>query len=364
MREKEHADDWVWIIDHTIQFGVEKCLLILGTRLSNFSDDRDKILNFEDMEPILLSPVKKSTGEIVMEQLEEATKMTGVPREIIADNGSDLKKGIECFCKKHPKTSYIYDIKHKTAALLKREFEKDEKFNEFKKLALQTKNKIRQTEYAFLINKNIRAKARYMNIDILIQWGQNTIEYMDRKQPLSADLKEKFDWILEYREALMDWGDTIAIIKTVESHVRKKGIYPLMNKELKEFMDKKRITRKKTAAISKALFQFLEMESLKAQLKEKLLGSSEVIESTFGKLKYLEKDHSRCGFTSLILSVGAFVSKTSQSIVKKALETVSVKNIRDWCEENLGKTLQSKKKSELNMNINTEQKPDQFYVAA
>src|SRR5262249_19215637 len=33
-RPKERASDWVWIIDHSNQIGKEKCLLILGVRVS------------------------------------------------------------------------------------------------------------------------------------------------------------------------------------------------------------------------------------------------------------------------------------------------------------------------------------------
>ena len=32
-RPKQQADDWVWMIDHTNQIGVEKCLIVLGIRL-------------------------------------------------------------------------------------------------------------------------------------------------------------------------------------------------------------------------------------------------------------------------------------------------------------------------------------------
>ena len=32
-RPKEKADDWVWIVDHTIQISSLKCLLIVGCRL-------------------------------------------------------------------------------------------------------------------------------------------------------------------------------------------------------------------------------------------------------------------------------------------------------------------------------------------
>ncbi len=34
LRPKEVADDWVWIMDHTVQLGPGKCLVIVGVRLS------------------------------------------------------------------------------------------------------------------------------------------------------------------------------------------------------------------------------------------------------------------------------------------------------------------------------------------
>ena len=62
-------------------------------------------------------PVTSSNGEIVYQQLGEAIEYTGVPKEIICDHGRDLKKGIEIFCNQHPQTCFIYDIKHKVAAV-------------------------------------------------------------------------------------------------------------------------------------------------------------------------------------------------------------------------------------------------------
>jgi len=34
-REKTIGNDWVWIVDHSVQTGEEKCLVILGMRLCN-----------------------------------------------------------------------------------------------------------------------------------------------------------------------------------------------------------------------------------------------------------------------------------------------------------------------------------------
>ena len=98
-RPKELATDWIWIIDHTIQLGEEKALVILGIRLQNIPSD--SCLKYEDMEPITLLPVKHSNGKIVYE-LEKTIEKTGVLRYIIGDYGSDLKVGVETFCRVHP----------------------------------------------------------------------------------------------------------------------------------------------------------------------------------------------------------------------------------------------------------------------
>ena len=76
---------------------------------------------------------------------------------------------------------------------------------------------------------------------------------------------------------------------------------------------------------------------------ERLLGSSEVIESVFGKQKYLERDYAKEGFTSLILGIGAFVGTLTVDSVKEALVATPVKMVVDWCKDVLGETLQSKK---------------------
>ncbi|NQE53591.1 hypothetical protein C5S29_08355 [ANME-1 cluster archaeon GoMg3.2] len=120
----------MWIVDHTVQLGAEKCLVILGFRLSNLPAPGD-CLSQEDVEPIALFPVKQSNGEVVFQQLEDTIPKTGVPREIIGDQGSDLKSGIERFCQEHQETCYVYDIKHKTAAVLKHELQKDDAWREF-----------------------------------------------------------------------------------------------------------------------------------------------------------------------------------------------------------------------------------------
>ena len=203
-RAKEKAEDWVWIVDHTVQVGAEKCLVILGLRLCCLPENRS--LSHEDVEPIALFPVKESNGEIVYQQLEEAIQKTGIPREIIADHGSDVKAGIDKFCQKHQQTCSVYDIKHRSAILLKNELQEDKDWVEFTQLSAQTKKRVQQTSLAPLAPPNQRTKSRYMNIDTLIQWGCEVLTFLDRqkeepnKEFDHKQIEEKLGWVFSFRE--------------------------------------------------------------------------------------------------------------------------------------------------------------------
>jgi hypothetical protein len=363
-RPKDKADDWVWIVDHTVQVGAEKCMVILGVRLSCLPA-AGNCLSHEDVEPIALFPVKESNGQIVWQQLKDATTKTGVPREIVADKGTDLKAGIEKFCEEHQETCSVYDIKHKTAAVLKSALCEDESWQEFIQLAARTKKRVQQTSLASLAPPNQRTKSRYMNIDILIRWGNTMITFLDNQQKKASEdfdyqqVEEKIRWVTNFREQLMEWEDLLQIMTITESMVREHGLYHGIHNKLKEKLSSFGHTVRTKKIIGK-LVAFVAEESFKAKTSERLLGSSEVIESVFGKLKFMEKDQARSGFTGLLLSIGAIVSTTTKETIHKALETVSTSDVLDWCKENLGKSLQAKRREVLNSRKIVERKQDQF----
>ncbi|MGB6975910.1 MAG: hypothetical protein WBE18_00400 [Gammaproteobacteria bacterium] len=230
-RSKTNAGDWIWIVDHSVQIGSEKCFVILGIRLCDLPIDR--ALKYEDVEPIELIPVTQSNGEIVYAQLKAAKEKTGVPREIIADKGSDIKLGIERFCDEHKETCYVYDMKHALALLLKKELESDASWEDFIKLCQDTKQRVQQTELASLSPPNQRSKARYMNVDILINWGNKILDFLNKDEKEISNqfnlnkVKEKLGWINDYRIKIEEWSNIMNVISCTENFVRKNGIYPI-----------------------------------------------------------------------------------------------------------------------------------------
>jgi len=71
------SDDWAWLIDHSVQIGQEKCLVILGIRLLDLPQ-RGQSLRHEDLELIELMPAKSWTRREVDQALEKAIQRTGV----------------------------------------------------------------------------------------------------------------------------------------------------------------------------------------------------------------------------------------------------------------------------------------------
>lgn len=346
-RKKQKAGDWCWILDHTIQLGKTKCLLILGLRLSEYPD-KGRQLHYDELEPIELIPVEASNGEIVYQQLEQAAQKTGVPRVIVSDYGSDLKSGIEHYCDSNPHCQSIYDIKHKTACLLKAEMEKNEDWLAFRKQATQTKSQLQQTVLSHLKAPNQRSKSRYMNMGILVKWGLETQQIITNTCDYTEPEKQqvhKLEWLMEYQDKLKQWNELLQVAILTETWVRKKGISQNGHITLEQQINKHSSTdpHDRAVILKNTLIEFVKVQGEKCQEGEILLGSSEIIESVFGKQKYLERDYAKEGFTSLILATGAIVGKMTVETIKDALTSTPVKTIKQWCKNQLGETLHSKK---------------------
>ncbi len=107
--------------------------------------------------------------------------------------------------------------------------------------------------------------------------------------------------------------------------------------------------------LQQTLTAFIREQSGGCRENEYLPNSSEVLESRFGKPKYLEGEHSNRGFSGLVLSMGAMVADLSAAVIRKALETVPIKPIMKWQKAFPVPTLQARQLA-LNSTVTSEQK--------
>ncbi len=359
-RPRRKAEDWVWILDHTVQLGPHKALAILGVRLDRW---RPAPLRHSDVTVLDIAPMLRSTGEAVESRLAAVAEKTGVPRAIVCDGGTDLRRGIADFQKTRPGVACLYDIKHKMALLLQQQLERDPRWLKFIGHVTQSRSRLALTDLACLIPPNLKAKARYMNIGPLARWGRNVLAFLDEARVIPGQsvhrptLEGKLGWLREYREALYHWSVLMAIAETVEHYVRHEGYHALAAKKLRTRLGGLAINASAFAMMEDAL-NFVGQQSSQARLGERLIGSSEVLESLFGKYKQLQGIHRQGGITPQILALGAAVGQQTIQTIRRAFATIRTRDVVKWCKQHLGFSLQAQR-----MYAFREQKPDIKHLA-
>ena len=341
----EQALDWVYIIDHSIQIGTLKLCLILGIRLRDLPSP-SRPLRHHDMRLLALIPTEHSNGQIVLQQLENATKRTGIPREILSDHGSDVKSGGELFVAAHPETTLVYDAAHQGAILLKRLFQADDRWARFIAQLAQTKSRIQQTLDVFLMSPSLRPKARYMNLASLLRWSRRILELLARGTAggaVTERTKTRYGWMQDYRAVLSEWLRWEDTVRSSVEFIRIHGFFQNCDVELSAHL-RARPPAMRHARVEAELIAFARHESASTRPGEHLVGSSEVEESVFGKLKTLQGDQSSSGFTRYVLSLGALGGDWSTTRIKEALQKTPVKAVQAWCNEHLPVSVQAQRR--------------------
>ena len=348
------------MIDHSVQIGNQKVLAILGIRLVDLPMP-GQFLCPDDMVLMDLIPMETSTREDVALRLEDVAARTSVPRAIVDDHGVDLNGGVQLFQQSHPDTVEIYDIKHKAACLLKARLEKNPRWMAFCTKVGQVRCAVQQTELGPLAPPGSKPKARFMNLASPLNWADKVLALLDGlpnaalRWATPDRLEEKLGWLREFRADLAEWKQWQTIMDTAVAFVGSEGLQAktavLLSRKL---TPPRRSVEQRRLAVE--LIKFVREQARKAKPGERLPGSTEVLESCFGKFKTLERDQAKGGFTSLLLGFGlSFATATIESVLE-AMCRVPTKKAWGWCAKHLGQTLFSKRKEAFAMARGAQQK--------
>jgi hypothetical protein len=358
---KDRAEDWAWLIDHSVQIGKVKVLAILGIRLVDLPMP-ERCLRSQDMVLIDLVPMETSSREDVAKRLEDAAARTSVPRVIVDDHGVDLNGGVQIFQQSHPATAEIYDAKHKAACLLKSRLEKNPQWKAFCTQVGQTRCAIQQTELGALTPPGPKPKARFMNLEGQLKWADKVLALLDSLPGTALSwvtpqrLEEKLGWVRNFREDLAEWRRWQAIVDITVSFVGSEGLHGrtahLLCRKLRALVQTVAETR-----LAAELVKFIKTQASQAKPGERLPGSTEVLESCFGQFKTLERDQAKGGFTSLLLAFGTLLVDATIERVAGAMRAVPTATVINWCAEHIGQTLFSQRKEAFAMARIAQQKP-------
>jgi hypothetical protein len=359
-RPLKRADDWAYLIDHTVQIGEVKCCAVVGVRLSQLPYPR-RCLQHQDLCLIVLVPMAHSTAATVEQALEQAATRTGVPRQIVSDRGGDVRGGIERYCSHHRQTVATCDTAHQGANLLRRLLGADERWSAFVAQLGQTKAKLQQTSLACCMGPRLRPKARFMNLAAPLRWARWCLRVLARPWPKDEALSDrqravlatidrehleaKLGWLREYREAIAEWSQWHEVIQVVVRQARRQGIDRDSVAVLRRQFEAMNLSPSGRDA-AEAMLGFIADQAWVARLGgERLIASTEILESLFGELKILEGQQSESGLTGLMLVLGALVSRWTPQEIQDGLEATPWKAVQAWLDECLGVTVQSQRRT-------------------
>jgi hypothetical protein len=208
---------------------------------------------------------------------------------------------------------------------------------------------VQQTELAFLTPPAPKAKARFMNLEPPLAWAEGVLEVLHTppapvQEWASAErLQEKLGWLEDFAASLAEWSAWQQVVNLTVAFVNRHGVYRGMGRALRQDLPRT-FVHDSSRRLAKDLLVFVCRQARQAKPGERLPGSTEVLESCFGKMKQLEKQQARGGFTSLLVSFGALLVETATNAVKVAMQHSGTKKVYAWCKEHLGTTLFAQRK--------------------
>jgi len=332
------ADDWILILDESIGIGQEKLLVVLGIRASQIEFNRP--LRIQDMEPIIIKSRKSWTGEDICKELETSKALLGKVLYATTDGSCTLKKALRL-----SGISHIYDVTHAIAIMLEKLYKKDERFIELTYLMGQMRLKLCCSQHAHIIPPNQRSKSRFLNIDILSGWGIKVLAAL-KKDDLTQEEKGLLQWVGERKSFLEDMGQIIEIIEELSILLKNNGLSDETKRRCLQILKKCKKTQKQKQF--KDLFTDYINTALIKKRSQKILCSSDIVESTFGKYKNELSKNPMNGITDLALIIPAFTSNLLDDEIKKAIDSCTCKVLKKWKAENLCDSLSVKRKIALN----------------
>lgn len=325
-------DKWVLIIDESVQFGNNKLLVVLAIKETKIK--AGKALKYRDLIPLIIKASTSWKAEEIKKEVEAHIESKHISY-VVSDNGNNLKGYYQLAVLKH-----IEDIGHKFSWFIKEAFENHPDFESYTKHLSGLRGKLSLSKFAHLIPPNQRIISRYMNLTPLFNWGSRILDILDNKK-LGEDEKEKVAFVLGYRTIILQTQQLLLALKSVQQILKTKHLCPATIKKCLAKLNK--ITDVQGEKVVEMIKDYFKNTLQKLPESKIILCSSDIIESCFGKYKEVVKSNKSVGITDLCLTISCLTSSNDAEQLKKTMETVKVKQIKKWRDENIGESLLAKR---------------------
>jgi hypothetical protein len=343
---------WLAIIDHSIDVGTKKVLVVLRVRLDTLSR-REGALQLADCECIGLQVSETVNGESVGQALGDIFRRSGTPLGIIKDRDATLNKGVKVWSTREaPTLGVIDDIGHVMATALKKHYQDTDAYTQFIAWTTQAAKQFRQTALAFLVPPKLRNKGRFMSIGRLGKWGRKWLDRLGeaRETPDDATLLAKVQATLpdsdQQKAFIHDFAHTTTVLSQVMKILKNRGLDNTTCQECRQLSGQ----LPDTSGVKQSLLGWLDKHiALQQRIARHPVGhyplpiSSDVIESLFGCFKHIIGRNPQADMNRSVLLIPVLCGTLQEATISTVLGLTPHAELQKWEQQNIPYTLRKKR---------------------
>jgi hypothetical protein len=170
-------------------------------------------------------------------------------------------------------------------------------------------------------------------------------------------MNDKLGWLRGFRDDIDRWHSCQEVVCAASTFVNEQGLFRGATRQLRDHLrtqrnsaGQDRLKDQDRRQVTARLLRFVRAAELQlAQLPpdsvQRVPLSTEILESSFGLFKQLERQHSKGGFTSLLAAYGSLLHASTPESIRRDFAQVSVLDMRAWVREKLGQTHASRRQA-------------------
>jgi hypothetical protein len=339
---KKSGEKWVLIVDESYSLGKSRLLLVLALRLSSLKAGQR--ITISDCQPIEIRSSETWKGDEVAAVLNDAAeKINGEIAYVVSDRGNNLVNAYQAVGLLH-----VPDWSHYVANILENIYVQNDDFKLFNELMGKFKKKRKQSIFSDYSPPTLSVKMRFMNYIPFLEWANIMLDnFKNIPFELVAELQflQKLEPFITEMTDLFYKGDAIGLL------LKTNGICPQTQKEtmaIKDALLKKYPNNPRVTCFAEGINVYFdttmpiytqyvgENENI-TPIFNKIIASSEVIESIFGKFKHRCLKDPKRGFSAIVLLIPLFCRQFSPFDVFKAMSSISCTELDLWQDKNLTK---------------------------
>jgi hypothetical protein len=191
------------------------------------------------------------------------------------------------------------------------------------------------------------ALVKHLGKELCVVHGEIICQYSDLGR---RSFYHKFGWLFNYEQDINTYTEIFTQIHSVQKQLKTQGLHSQSLEEWLKTISIDSLTPR-GQKFQEKIIEYLTVETHQIPVGQILLGTSDVVESLFGKYKLFAARRPLKDIGASILLIPLFTIKITTTLVKQAMESIRFIDVISWTESIFGSSMLSQRRNLKSANI-------------